>query len=163
MKRIVLCFLPIAGIVLLASFNKQPEVIHSEKSQKFLLMATDSFDQEAAIKALRESIAGHEDDPAEEVFKNIQSFKGVPAGRLITIMEMGFSHSLGVTCVHCHNPEAWDSEDKPEKQIARDMMAMTQTINNEMLPKIQNLQGTPPKINCTTCHRGDVIPATRMN
>jgi hypothetical protein len=32
-------------------------------------------------------IAGHEREPAEKVFKNVQWLKGVPAG---------------VTCAHCH-------------------------------------------------------------
>src|ERR1043165_7282888 len=44
------------------------------------------------------SIAGHENQPAESVFKNIKIFKGVPAARLVDIMNHGFGRSLGVSC-----------------------------------------------------------------
>src|SRR3954469_12469037 len=43
----------------------------------------------AAAMVLR-SIAGRETQPAESVFKNIKIFKGVPAGRLVNIMNIGF-------------------------------------------------------------------------
>ena len=107
-------------------------------------------------------IAGHENTPAESVFKNIRSMKGVPAARLVRIMNMGFGRSLGVGCRHCHAPGGWDREDRPQKQIAREMVAMTATITNELLPKIQNLQSEKPTVNCTTCHRGSVKPALNL-
>src|SRR5690242_16426557 len=47
-------------------------------------------------------IAGRENAPAESVFKNIKMMKGMPAGRLVRIMNFGFGRSLGVGCVHCH-------------------------------------------------------------
>jgi len=43
----------------------------------------------AAAMVLR-SIAGHENEPAEQVFKNIKILQGIPAGRLVNIMNMGF-------------------------------------------------------------------------
>src|SRR5436190_20850610 len=54
------------------------------------------------VQQLRKQIAGHEQEPAEQVFKNIQIFKGVPAARLLLIMNRGYSHALGVNCNHCH-------------------------------------------------------------
>jgi hypothetical protein len=54
------------------------------------------FDQAQALADLRKSIAGKENEPAEKVFKNIQLLKGVPAGRLLRVMELGYSRSLGV-------------------------------------------------------------------
>src|SRR5690242_9361613 len=47
-------------------------------------------------RAVLEKIAGHENEPAEQVFKNIQSLKGMPAGRLVRVMNMGYSRALGV-------------------------------------------------------------------
>jgi photosynthetic reaction center cytochrome c subunit len=120
------------------------------------------FDQAAALDSLRKAIAGKEDKPAEEVFKNIQILKGVPAGRLLRVMEMGYARSLGVNCTHCHVPEGWEKEDKPTKQIARDMFAMMAVINNEQLKKIKNLKGPNSIVNCTTCHRGQVKPALNL-
>ena len=104
-------------------------------------------------------IAGRESAPAESVFKNIKVFKGMPAGRLVRIMNFGFGRSLGVGCAHCHTVGEWDKEDRKEKQIARDMGAMMRAINDTLLLRIPNLQSKKPIVNCTTCHRGQVKPA----
>ena len=120
------------------------------------------FDQAQALAKLRESIAGKENEPAEKVFKNIQLLKGIPAARLLRIMELGYSRSLGVTCTHCHVPPEWEKEDKPTKQIARDMAAMAANINNEQLKKIKKLKSENPAVNCTTCHRGQIKPALNL-
>ena len=82
-----------------------------------------------SIPRLREQIKGRENEPAEKVFKNVQTLKGVPAGRFLAIMEMGFARSLGVTCAHCHAPGKWESEDKTQKQVAREMWTMVGRIN----------------------------------
>lgn len=120
------------------------------------------FDQKAALAKLREQIKGREKEPASAVFKNIQTMKDRPAGQLLAVMEFGYSRSLGVTCTHCHVPDKWESEDKPTKQVARDMSAMVGRINGEMLKGIKNLKSASPTINCTTCHRGQVVPALNL-
>lgn len=114
------------------------------------------------VKEVRARISGHEQEPAEKVFKDIQLFKGVPAGRLLAIMNMGYGRSLGVSCTHCHVPGEWEKDDKPQKQVARDMAAMTAKINQELLPQIKNLDSEKPVVNCTTCHRGGVKPALNL-
>jgi hypothetical protein len=111
---------------------------------------------------VRERIKGRENMPADSVFRNIKLFKGVPAARVVSIMEMGFSRSLGVKCTLCHVDEKWASEEKKEKQVARDMAAMTRTINDSLLAKIAHLDSDHPTINCTTCHRGQKKPALDM-
>lgn len=120
------------------------------------------FDQAAAIAALRESIKGREQEPAEKVFKNIQSLKGMPARNVLGIMQMGFSRSLGVDCTHCHTPNKWEAEDKTQKQTARDMWAMVQNLNGTTLKSIKNLASPNPTVNCTTCHRGEIKPALNL-
>ena len=120
------------------------------------------FDQEAALAELRKRIAGQENKPAEEVFKNIQLLRGVPAGRLLRVMEMGYARSLGVNCTHCHVAGEWEKEDRPTKQIAREMAAMVRVINDEQLKKIKNLKSTTPVVNCTTCPRGQIKPALNL-
>ena len=126
--------------------------------------APQQFDQAAAIAKLREQIKGKEQEPAGTVFKNVQmaNFKAFPAARLLAVMEMGFSRSLGVNCTHCHVPDKWEADDKPQKQIARDMSAMVAKINGESLKAIKNLKGANPTVNCTTCHRGQVTPALNL-
>ena len=101
------------------------------------------------------SIAGRENQPAESVFKNIKVLKGVPAGRLVNIMNMGFGRSLGVSCGFCHVPGKWDLDDKQEKNTARIMVTMVGAINREYLSKVPVDSGNPPAtVNCFTCHRG---------
>ena len=117
------------------------------------------FDQEAKLAELRKQIAGKEQMPAETVFKNIQFLKGVPAARLLAVMKIGYSRSLGVNCTHCHVVDQWEKDDKPTKQTARDMAQMVRTINNDLLKNIKNLKSESPVINCTTCHRGQTKPA----
>jgi len=108
-------------------------------------------------------IAGKENAPAESVFKNVQVMKGIPAGRFLRIMNVGFGQSLGVGCGFCHVMGGkWDADDKKEKKIAREMWKMTGTINDDLLAKIPNLDEDNRSINCTTCHRGDRTPATSM-
>jgi hypothetical protein len=124
--------------------------------------AAQEFNQAEAIAKLREQIKGRETEPAEKVFKNIQTLKGVPAGRLLGIMEMGFARSLGVGCAHCHSPGKWEAEDKAQKQIAREMWTMMGKINGEQLKNIKNLQSATPTVNCTTCHRGQIKPALNL-
>lgn len=110
------------------------------------------------IAKLEKTIAGKETEPSENVYKNIQSLKGIPAGRLLKIMEMGFGPALGVGCDHCHDVQKWESDEKKEKQIARKMWTMSGNIRKE-LAVIVNDKAT---INCTTCHRGQVRPATSL-
>ena len=124
---------------------------------------TAPFNQQQALAALRKQIAGREQEPADTVFKNITMFKNSPAGRLLAVMETGFSRSLGVDCTHCHVTGEWEKEDKPTKQIAREMMTMTGQINRELLKKIKNLKSENPIVNCTTCHRGQTKPALNIN
>jgi hypothetical protein len=102
---------------------------------------------------------GRDDKPAGEVFKNVRTLKNMPAGRLAGVMN-GWTQALGVKCNHCHTLGAWEKEDAPAKQIARDMMALTSRINNESLKEIKNLKSEKPSISCYTCHRGAVKPET---
>ena len=120
------------------------------------------FDEQQALADLRKAIAGQETKPAGEVFKNIQILKGVPARNLLRIMELGYSKSLGVNCTHCHVPGEWEKDDKPTKQVAREMSGMVKTINTDLLKKIKNLKTATPIVNCTTCHRGQTKPALNL-
>lgn len=90
--------------------------------------------------------------PAEEVYKNVQSLRGVPAGRWMIIMTM-FTRSLGVDCNHCHVQDRFELDDKPAKQTARKMLRMVSAIAREIYKG-------PTSINCYTCHRGQPRPVS---
>ncbi len=163
MRKFILVFLPIAFIILFASFdNSFPDRDTIIPSQQQAIQQDSTFDAEAALEALKAQIAGKESLPAEEVFEDIQILKGFPAGKVLPIMKMAFNNSLGVSCDHCHNTNNWASNEKPTKKIARDMWGMVGKINRDLLAGIEGLQGEMPIVNCTTCHRGDVIPALRL-
>jgi hypothetical protein len=101
-------------------------------------------------------IAGKEQLPAEEVFKNIRLFTGMPAIRVLRIMEQAFVPNLGVECSHCHTPGEWDSDAKREKIIAREMW----TLRSEVQQKLRQITGKSDlPLTCYTCHKGRPKPA----
>jgi hypothetical protein len=106
---------------------------------------------------VREAIKGREQAPAKEVFKNLKNMGEVPAGRLIGTMEGAFTRSLGVSCTHCHAAGKWESDEKPQKQIAREMMMMVGKIR-ETIGGIEALGNKNPRVGCNTCHRGQAKP-----
>src|SRR5436190_21786657 len=82
-----------------------------------------------AAKMLK-SIAGHESEPAEQVFMDIriERLKQVPAAQFLTIMNQGYAKALGVTCTHCHVETDFSSDEKRPKRAAREMAAMHTAI-----------------------------------
>jgi hypothetical protein len=115
------------------------------------------------LAELSKQIAGKEEQPAEAVFKSIKILAGVPAGRFLKIMEIGYSQSLGVSCAHCHIPGQWEKDDKAAKQIARDMSKMAHTIIFDLLGNTEGIKDRNARVNCTTCHRGQLKPALDMD
>lgn len=165
-RQKLLSAIAIAGFTTIALFtfggiSGKSEVAYA-KADPTPTPASAAFDQVAAIAKLKEQIKGKEQEPASTVFKNIQSMKNMPAGRLLSIMELGYARSLGVDCSHCHIPDKWESDERVQKQITREMAAMVGKINGELLKGIKNLKSETPTVNCTTCHRGQVKPATNL-
>jgi len=87
---------------------------------------------------------------AEDVFKNIQMFKSMPAVRVLTMMD-ALTGLLGVECTYCHVAREWDKDDKPQKQTARKMFQMIEHLNH-------NYFGGQDRISCWTCHRAHGKP-----
>jgi hypothetical protein len=114
-----------------------------------------------AVPAIPRQTSRHDSTPhpAEQVFKNVQWLKGVPAGNFLGIMNGGYSKALGVTCTHCHVETDFASDEKRPKKAAREMQAMHRGINDQ-LRKLQHLDLKEDErlINCATCHRGAINP-----
>ena len=81
-----------------------------------------------------------------------------------------FTKALGVRCQHCHvgteemSLSEFDfvSDANEHKNIAREMMRMVRTINNELLAGIEGPhEAEGIRVTCYTCHRGGVTPLTR--
>src|SRR5437588_7815687 len=103
------------------------------------------------------------DKPVEQTRKNIQVLKGLPSSQLFPLMNF-VAVSLGVRCDFCHvkqgtDPKTgfdnwiWESDDKPEKKTARQMMLMVISLNHS-----QGFGLDPGEISCYTCHRGSTRP-----
>jgi photosynthetic reaction center cytochrome c subunit len=87
---------------------------------------------------------------AEDVFQNVQVFKGKPAAQMIPAMDL-WRHQLGVDCSWCHVLYAWDKDDIKAKKTARMMYAMTDFINSSTFDG-------KDRVNCWTCHRAQPVP-----
>jgi hypothetical protein len=161
-KRVLSLFSLVAIVLLFQASNANPVFDSPAANEPAVANQTGAFNQEQAVAQLKAEIAGKENQPAETVFKNIQMFKGMPAGRVLAVMQLGYSKALGVECTHCHIPGQWEKEDKPTKQITRDMSEMVKAITTKYLKEIKNLKSANPVVNCTTCHRGQVKPALNM-
>ncbi|MCG8435211.1 MAG: c-type cytochrome, partial [Gammaproteobacteria bacterium] len=105
--------------------------------------------------------AGIYDDP-----QNLKSLpKDIDAKQLSAIMKK-FSFATGLRCSSCHvgeegQPlETYDfaSDEKIQKQTARDMLKMVKTINDKLLAKLDESQREGVGVSCMTCHRGQNRP-----
>lgn len=77
----------------------------------------------------------------------------------------GYTRGLGVQCSHCHAPHAekegwldYALDDLETKQVAREMIRMTDAINRTLLPAID--RSSRIEVRCETCHRGHARPET---
>ncbi len=80
----------------------------------------------------------------------------------------GYSKALGVRCNYCHVSQEvpgqqhpkfdFAADDKPEKNVARDMMRMVDAINAKYIDKIQTNGHAWEQITCVTCHNGKATP-----
>src|SRR5258708_889685 len=89
---------------------------------------------------------------AAQQYKNIQVWKDAPADKLIPGMQF-ITASLGVDCEYCHVEHAFDKDDKKPKVMARKMMEMMITINNENFESHR-------MVTCYTCHQGGAHPVS---
>ena len=119
---------------------------------------------DAFVQRITKQIAGHEQEPAEKIFKNVQIMKTAPAARFLLIMNLGYARGLGVTCTHCHVEKDFSSDDKRPKRAAREMAVMHRSINDQ-IAKMENLEPNPNGhfINCSTCHRGQIDPMAQSD
>jgi hypothetical protein len=85
--------------------------------------------------------------------------KALSAADLVPAMQF-IAGSLGVDCSHCHvatKTGAWpmESDDKPPKRVARQMLTMVEQINATQF-------GGRSVVTCATCHHGSIRPSTEI-
>ena len=83
---------------------------------------------------------------AGDAYMNVQVLKDIPSDQLMPSMRY-ISAALGVECSFCHDPKSFESDDKPTKGAARNMMKMMFAINKDNF-------NARREVTCYTCHRG---------
>lgn len=103
--------------------------------------------------------------PPADTHKNLKVLpKNISHDDLDKVMDE-WKEALGVKCNFCHAPQKdnprkidYASDEKPEKNIAREMYKMTNRINK----KFFHYKKTPEKpvapVGCMTCHHGKAHP-----
>ena len=111
------------------------------------------------IERFLAEIKGREQQPAGQVFKNVNYLKDDSAATLLDIMDIGYARALGVSCTYCHVEQDFSADDKRPKRAAREMQVMHRSFN-EQLRKMVNSDRAPDArlINCNSCHRGRAVP-----
>src|ERR1041385_1333944 len=111
-------------------------------------------------------IAAIDSDSAGNDYQNLQVLpKDISTRDLQHIMVDEFQDGLGIGCSYCHATQKssilldYASDEKPEKQMARQMMRMTLEVNKNFfgLEKAE-LGSNAMVVTCATCHRGSPHP-----
>jgi len=101
-------------------------------------------------QATQTAPAALQEKTVEQVQKNIKVLTGMPQSQLIPVMNF-FAASMGRRCNFCHVNKngQWDyvSDEKPEKNTAREMIKMVLDVNKT------TFKGAV-EVSCYTCHRG---------
>ena len=76
-----------------------------------------------------------------------------------------FSAALGTNRGYCHvwtgpglPTNDYASDAKPAKEVARVMMRMATTVNQNLAENIKKPANELTRVQCMTCHRGEAIP-----
>jgi hypothetical protein len=77
----------------------------------------------------------------------------VSSGAEVRQIMRTFTAGLGVQCVYCHVQGNFASDDNPKKEVARQMIEMSQKINTQFSDGKMH-------VTCFTCHRGEAEPKT---
>lgn len=106
--------------------------------------------------------------PQPKKLKNIKVFPATATFQEVDHAMDQYKVDLGVKCNYCHAPEKdnprkmdMPSDANPKKEIARDMIRMTDEMNKKYIASIKHAEGDTTNIQlvtCNTCHRGAPKP-----
>jgi hypothetical protein len=91
---------------------------------------------------------------------NVQVLKGLTLKEVRAEMDI-VAASLGVKCENCHIKGDFPNDTKPDKPVARKMLAMTKDINTRFAEQFKDVDKSPSKlgkVTCFTCHNGAKEP-----
>src|ERR1043166_9362389 len=143
--RLLVVLLAVASIVV---------VISKAQAQKLSLSLGTLASMTTDPRPAQTPAIAAQEKTAEQVQKNIKVLTGLPQSQLIPVMNY-IAASMGRRCNYCHvnNNGQWDyaSDDKQEKNTAREMIKMVLDVN-------KNTFKGNTEVGCYTCHRGRNSP-----
>jgi hypothetical protein len=148
--KIVLALLGIVGVALAASRPTAAQQAGQEQQKPPVGTQGQAPAQLAASNDTR---------PADQVYKNVQVLKEMPADQFVRTMK-GYTNALGVRCEFCHVTApgseipgfgAFSKDDLETKKTARKMILMVGDIREKYF-------GDKQAPTCWTCHRGNKQP-----
>ena len=71
----------------------------------------------------------------------------------LKVLMKGYAKGLGVKCTFCHVRDAYHKDDKKHKLVAREMIIMTASIQED-LKKTFPKKDMSEKFSCAVCHAG---------
>jgi tetratricopeptide (TPR) repeat protein len=101
-------------------------------------------------------------------FENLKHFRrDIPRDSLVTAMR-DIATALGVRCWYCHaggdsitlQGVNFASDSLLTKRKARQMLAMVDQINNNLLSQVEGRVQPAVRVSCVTCHRTVAVPKT---
>ena len=87
-----------------------------------------------------------------------KNLKVLAANTEIPFVMRSFNEALGVQCTHCHVQGDFAADTKPEKEMARKMIAMVRLIDTSFPSSAGVFPDGYHEVDCSTCHRGNVKP-----
>ena len=124
-----------------------------------------------AIIVIKSFAQQQEKPKEEEAPKNLIVLPKNMSGEEVKKIMKVFSKSLGVKCDKCHvsTPQEgkpypkfdFASDDKSEKNIARKMMVMVDSINTVFIDKMG--ADDFEHVSCVTCHMGNLKPMASVD
>jgi len=160
MKKLIILFIISSFVAVLCAFTGNGKQLAPTRTNN-----SDTTIEEERNKYLSEVLEKVKDKKtasADSVFLNLRTFNGkqrLKVSHLLAVMNY-WSEALGVSCTHCHNTAKWESDEIPQKQIARDMYLLRQIINDQVQFSVKNFHNPVVEVNCGTCHRGNPKPAS---
>ena len=153
------CAAALLGIALVLSFERPP-VESVQRGYRGVAMETNynPRDMKAYLVA-NKAPASLPQLPATgpkagQVYKNVQVLQDLSVGQFTRLM-VSITNWVSPTqgCAYCHNTNNMAEDSVYTKVVARRMIQMTQTINANWQPHVQETGVT-----CYTCHRGNPVP-----
>ncbi len=96
--------------------------------------------------------------PQAPAAKNLKIL--TPQTDIAFVMET-FSAALGVQCTYCHVRGDFASDANPNKETARKLIAMARQIDANFASSGGAFPTGYHEVDCSTCHRGKVMPETK--